>query len=60
MVNLDDEDIPMPSVDHSIVELDDGEPYSVASYKSRISLLTEVAISVANPHIGLSNRARTA
>ena len=26
MVNLDDEDIPMPSVDHSIVELDDGKP----------------------------------
>ena len=25
VVNLDDEDIPMPSVDHSIVELDDGE-----------------------------------
>ena len=26
VVNLDDEDIPMPSVDHSIVELDDGKP----------------------------------
>ena len=28
VVNLDDEDIPMPSVDHSIVELDDGMPSS--------------------------------
>ena len=28
IVNLDDEDIPMPSVDHSIVELDDGEQSS--------------------------------
>ena len=43
MVNLDDEDIPMPSVDHSIVELDDGMLYSDSDHQVQVWLLQSMS-----------------